>query len=51
MSSQNTNSTVGRAIVDAARAEGMTTIFGVPGAQIYPLFDALYGSEIGRAHV
>jgi acetolactate synthase-1/2/3 large subunit len=24
----------------------MTTIFGVPGAQIYPLFDALYGSGV-----
>ncbi len=38
--------TVGRAIIDAARANGMTTIFGVPGAQIYPLFDGLYGSGV-----
>ncbi len=38
--------TVGEAIIDAARANGMTTIFGVPGAQIYPLFDALYGSGV-----
>ena len=37
---------VGKAIIDAARANGMTTIFGVPGAQIYPLFDALYGSGV-----
>src|SRR5204862_3242454 len=33
--------TVGKAVIDAARANGMTTIFGVPGAQIYPLFDGL----------
>jgi acetolactate synthase-1/2/3 large subunit len=38
--------TGGRAIVEASRANGMTTIFGVPGVQIYPLFDALYGSGI-----
>jgi acetolactate synthase-1/2/3 large subunit len=38
--------TGGAAIVDAARAEGMTTIFGVPGAQTYPLFDALFGTDI-----
>ena len=38
--------TVGKAIVDTARANGMTTIFGVPGAQIYPLFDALYESGV-----
>src|SRR5512134_2300885 len=38
--------TGGAAIVDAARAEGMTTIFGVPGAQTYPLFDALYGTDV-----
>ncbi len=38
--------TVGKAIIDAARANGMTTIFGVPGAQIYPLFDGLYGSGV-----
>jgi acetolactate synthase-1/2/3 large subunit len=36
----------GRAIIEASRANGMTTIFGVPGAQIYPLFDALYDSGI-----
>src|SRR5262245_20339341 len=33
--------TGGAAIVAAARANGMRTIFGLPGAQIYPLFDAL----------
>lgn len=36
----------GRAIVEAARANGMQTIFGVPGAQIYPLFDALHGTDV-----
>ena len=36
----------GAAIVEAARANGMTTIFGVPGAQIYPLFDALHGTGV-----
>ena len=24
----------------------MTTLFGVPGAQIYPLFDALHGTDV-----
>ena len=38
--------TGGKALVEAARANGMTTIFGVPGAQIYPLFDALHGTDI-----
>jgi acetolactate synthase-1/2/3 large subunit len=36
----------GAAIVAAARANGMTTLFGVPGAQIYPLFDALHGTNV-----
>src|SRR6187549_3630607 len=38
--------TGGAAIVEAARANGMTTIFGVPGAQIYPLFDAMHGTDV-----
>ncbi len=38
--------TVGAAIVEAARANGMRTLFAVPGAQIYPLFDALHGSGV-----
>jgi acetolactate synthase-1/2/3 large subunit len=38
--------TGGDAIIEAARANGMTTIFGVPGVQIYPLFDALHGSGV-----
>ena len=32
----------GEAMVRAARANGIDTVFGLPGAQIYPLFDALY---------
>ncbi|MEO8465806.1 MAG: thiamine pyrophosphate-dependent enzyme [Gammaproteobacteria bacterium] len=46
MSPETSETTVGKAIIDAARANGMTTIFGVPGAQIYPLFDGLYGSGV-----
>ncbi|MGD2167053.1 MAG: thiamine pyrophosphate-binding protein [Gammaproteobacteria bacterium] len=34
----------GEAMVRAARANGVDTVFGIPGAQIYPLFDALYRS-------
>ena len=44
MSIEQRNLTGGAAIVEAARANGMKTIFGVPGAQIYPLFDALHGT-------
>jgi acetolactate synthase-1/2/3 large subunit len=33
--------TGGEAIVDAVLANGADTVFGLPGAQIYPLFDAL----------
>ena len=46
MSLQQQQLTGGAAIVEAARANGMTTIFGVPGAQIYPLFDALHGTGV-----
>jgi acetolactate synthase I/II/III large subunit len=38
--------TGGAAIAEAARMNGMTTIFGVPGVQIYPLFDALHGTDV-----
>lgn len=34
--------TGGEAMVRAAHANGVRTIFGLPGAQIYPLFDAIY---------
>jgi acetolactate synthase-1/2/3 large subunit len=33
--------TGGEAIADAVLANGVDTVFGLPGAQIYPLFDAL----------
>jgi acetolactate synthase-1/2/3 large subunit len=41
MSNGTHNLTGGAAIVAAARANGLRTIFGLPGAQIYALFDAL----------
>ncbi len=34
--------TGGEAMIRAAIANGTDTIFGLPGAQIYPMFDALY---------
>jgi len=34
--------TGGEAIIRAAVANGTDTIFGLPGAQIYPMFDAMY---------
>ncbi|HJR71147.1 MAG TPA: thiamine pyrophosphate-dependent enzyme [Gammaproteobacteria bacterium] len=46
MSIRGLKRTAGHVIVEAARANGMTTLFGVPGAQIYPLFDALYGTDV-----
>lgn len=33
--------TGGMAIVEALLANGVDTVFGLPGAQMYPLFDAL----------
>lgn len=32
----------GQAVVDAVLRHGVDTVFGLPGAQIYPLFDALH---------
>jgi acetolactate synthase-1/2/3 large subunit len=46
MSIRETSFTGGKAIIEAARANGMDTLFGVPGAQIYPLFDALHGTDV-----
>ena len=37
--------TGGEAVVRAAEANGIDTVFGLPGAQIYPLFDALARSD------
>jgi acetolactate synthase-1/2/3 large subunit len=38
------NMTGGEAMLRAATANGIDTVFGLPGAQIYPLFDAIYRS-------
>lgn len=32
----------GQAVIDAVLRHGVDTVFGLPGAQIYPLFDALH---------
>ena len=42
----NSKFTGGAAIIAAAHANGMRTLFGLPGAQIYPLFDALYATDV-----
>jgi acetolactate synthase-1/2/3 large subunit len=41
--------TGGEAMLRAAVANGIDTIFGLPGAQIYPLFDAIHQSPDVRA--
>ncbi len=41
--------TGGEAMIRAAVANGIDTIFGLPGAQIYPMFDAIYRSSDIRA--
>jgi acetolactate synthase-1/2/3 large subunit len=38
---ETVHKTGGMAIVDALIANGVETVFGLPGAQMYPLFDAL----------
>lgn len=38
--------TGGGSLVRAARANGMRTLFGLPGAQLYALFDALHGTDV-----
>jgi len=38
--------TGGEAIIEAAIANGTDTVFGIPGAQIYPLFDGIYKSSV-----
>lgn len=45
--------TGGQAIVDGLKAHGVDTVFGLPGAQIYGLFDAFQQSQlkvIGARH-
>jgi acetolactate synthase-1/2/3 large subunit len=43
------NITGGEAMLRAAVANGIDTIFGLPGAQVYPLFDAIYRSPDVKA--
>jgi acetolactate synthase-1/2/3 large subunit len=43
------NMTGGEAMIRAAVANGIDTIFGLPGAQIYPMFDAIFRSPDIRA--
>ena len=43
--------TGGEAILRAVKANGVDTIFGLPGAQIYPLFDAIHRAPDVRAIV
>ena len=38
--------TGGEAIVAALRAHGVDTVFGLPGAQIYGLFDAFHRAAL-----
>jgi acetolactate synthase-1/2/3 large subunit len=38
------NMTGGEAMLRAAVANGIDTVFGLPGVQVYPLFDAMYRS-------
>ena len=39
------------ALMRSLEYEGVTTLFGYPGGAIMPVYDALYGYKIGRAHV
>ena len=36
----------GEAMVLAAMANGISTVFGIPGAQIYPMFDAMHRHNV-----
>lgn len=36
---------VGRAVVEALEAEGVSTVFGIPGGHILPIYDAVYASS------
>ena len=42
MNDQTRRMTGGEAMIRAAMANGIDTVFGIPGAQIYPLFDAIH---------
>ena len=47
--SETVRLTGGEAMLRATLANGVDTIFGLPGAQIYPLFDAIHRSADVRA--
>ena len=47
MGGQATQRTGGEAVVDALLAHGVDTVFGLPGAQTYGLFDALQRAQPG----
>lgn len=38
--------TAGEAMIESAVANGVDTVFGIPGAQIYPLFDGIYKQDL-----
>jgi acetolactate synthase-1/2/3 large subunit len=37
--------TTAEIMIDALQAEGVDTVFGIPGAQIYPIFDAIHNTQ------
>ena len=45
MSQKQKNMSGGEAIVDALVRHGVDTVFGIPGVQLDPLFDALYDAQ------
>ncbi len=38
--------TAGEAMIESAMANGVDTLFGIPGAQIYPLFDGIHKQRL-----
>jgi acetolactate synthase-1/2/3 large subunit len=41
-----TSTPVARAVVQALEAEGITTVFGIPGGHVLPIYDAVYSSPL-----
>ena len=37
--------TTAEIMISALMSEGVDTVFGIPGAQIYPIFDAIYNTQ------
>jgi len=46
MTGQTEKMTGARAIIECLYREGVDTIFGYPGGQVLPIYDALYDSKI-----